>query len=110
MKAITLVERDSGRVVDVDRGQTIIVRLSSNRSTGYRWIMGPATAEGLTALGEPVYTPRDAPKGAVGREGVEAWSFLASQSGRYQLRLEFRRPWEPHAAPAKSLTYTITVR
>jgi inhibitor of cysteine peptidase len=110
MEALTLLERDSSRVVDVARGQTIIVRLSSNRSTGYRWTMVPSTAGLLTVLREPVYTPRDSSVGGVGRVGVEAWSFLAGQSGRYQLRLEYRRPWEPHAVPAKSLTYTIAVR
>jgi hypothetical protein len=41
VERLTLAERDSGRVTDVDLGQTVIIRLSSNRSTGYRWTLAP---------------------------------------------------------------------
>jgi predicted secreted protein len=109
VEPITIAERDSGRVVDVARGQTVVIRLSSNRSTGHRWTLAPGSAGVLAALGEPVYTPASAPSGAVGKRGVEAWSFLASQRGRQELRFEYRRPWEPDAA-ATVLHYTIAVR
>jgi len=64
---------------------------------------------GLAAL-VPVYTPANAPSGAVGSGGVEAWSFQASQSGRQELRFEYRRPWERDVAAARALHYTIAVR
>jgi len=110
MDTVTLAESDSGRVVQVARGQTVVIRLNSNRSTGYRWTLVPSSAGVLTALGEPVYTPANAPSGAVGGGGVEAWSFLASQSGRQELRFEYRRPWERDAAAARVLRHTIAVR
>jgi predicted secreted protein len=47
---------------------------------------------------------------AVGSGGVETWSFVASQSGRQELRFEYRPPWETTSPPARALTYTITVR
>ena len=40
----------------------------------------------------------------------EAWLFVATQSGRQELRFEYRRPWEREAAAAKVLGYTIAVR
>jgi len=57
-----------------------------------------------------VYARLDTASGAVGGAGVETWSFLASASGRQELRFEYRRPWEPTAAPARSVTFVITVR
>jgi predicted secreted protein len=103
---LALVERDAGRLVDVANGQTIVIRLGSNRSTGYRWTLVSPSDGALRAIGEPTYTPG----GSVGAGGVETWSFLAAQRGRQELRFEYRRPWEAAAAPAKSLTYEIAVR
>ena len=108
--SITLADGDSGRVARVVRGQTVVIRLSSNRSTGYRWTLAPFPAGVLTPVGDPVYTSAGAPSGAVGAGGVEAWSFLAGESGRQELRFEYRRPWERDVAAARILRYTIAVR
>jgi len=108
--SITLADGDSGRVARVARGQTVVIRLSSNRSTGYRWTLAPFPAGVLTPLGDPVYTSAGAPSGAVGAGGVDAWSFLASESGRQELRFEYRRPWEREVAAARILRYTIAVQ
>jgi len=110
MDTVTLAETDSGRVVQVAWGQPVVIRLSSNRSTGYRWTLKPATAGVLTSLGEPAYTRAAESSGTVGSGGVEAWSFTASQRGQQELRFEYRRPWEATTPPAKALTYRITVR
>ena len=110
MDTVTLAETDSGRVVQLVQGQPVVIRLSSNHSTGYRWTLRPATAGVLTSLGEPAYTPTAQSSGAVGSGGVEAWSFTASQHGQQELRFEYRRPWETTTPPAKALTYTIIVR
>src|SRR5690242_5907025 len=37
--AITLTEQDNGRDIDLNAGETLIVRLPSNPSTGYNWIV-----------------------------------------------------------------------
>jgi predicted secreted protein len=103
---VALVERDAERPLDVANGQTIVIRLSRNRSTGYRWTLVSPSDGALRAIGEATYTPG----GGVGGEGVETWSFLATQTGRQELHFEYRRPWEPMMAPAKSLTYEIGVR
>jgi predicted secreted protein len=103
---LVLVERDAGPLIEVASGQTIVIRLGSNRSTGYRWTLASSSDRALTPIGEPLYSAG----GGVGAGGVEAWSFLATQQGQHELRFEYRRPWEPMAAPAKSLTYEIAVR
>jgi predicted secreted protein len=97
---LVLVEKYDGREMN-ERVLGIPV-MSSNRSTGYRWTLAPASGGVLTALGEPVYKPAYTPTGGVGSGGVEAWSFVASQSGRQKLRFEYRRPWERGAAAARS--------
>ena len=105
---VTLAESDSGRVTQVAPGQIVIIRLSSNRTTGYSWTLATPSGDLLTALGEPVYVPAGAPAGAVGSGGVEVWSFVPRQNGRQDLRFEYRRPWEKGVAPAKVLSYSLS--
>jgi len=110
MDSITLAEGDTDRLIEITRGQTVVIRLSGNRTTGYAWTLAGVRPAGLTPLGEPSYEPASGPSNAVGTGGVETWSFLASASGRQDLRFEYRRPWERDAAPARTLMYTIAVR
>ena len=102
---VTLAESDAGRVIDVDPEQLIIIRLTSNRTTGYSWTLAPPNPAGLTRLGEPTYAHDRMP----GADGLETWSFRASRQGREELHFEYRRPWEREAAAA-TLSYTFNVR
>lgn len=104
---VSLGEGDSGRVVRAVRGQTIEIRLGSNRTTGYRWVLAPMSGGVLSALGEPSYDQAEKQDKGLGSGGVEVWKFKASQTGRQELRFEYRRPWEQNVAAAKSLSYTI---
>jgi predicted secreted protein/uncharacterized lipoprotein NlpE involved in copper resistance len=104
---ITLVEEDTGKTVDVERGQRIVVRLPSNRSTGYRWTLVDVDAPVLTSDGDAVYE-ESAPASAVGVGGTEIWSFAVERSGEQELHFEYRRPWESrNLPPAKSVSYSV---
>lgn len=106
--AVTLGEADAGRTIDVRRGQSIAVLLPSNRSTGFRWSLVPASAGVLNVVTDVGYT-QDSP-GAVGAPGVETWTFQASRPGQQELRFEYRRPWEKTVPPAKVILLSISVR
>jgi len=106
-RTITLSEDDAGRVIDLDRGQHILVRLRSDRTTGYRWAVVSPALDKLTRLGNTIYV-RDA--AARGGGGTETWSFLASRTGDQELHFEYRRLFELDSPVAKSVTYTIRVR
>jgi predicted secreted protein len=107
--AMTLGENEAGRNIDVAHGTTIMIRLESNRSTGYRWSLAPATAGVLEAIGDAAYTGPGTAPGVAGNGGTETFTFRATQRGRQELRFEYRRPWEGSVPPARSLTYIITV-
>lgn len=102
---IALGEKDAGSVVEVGEGQRFTVRLPSNATTGFRWVvaeLGP-----VTQVGESVY---DAPQdpGVVGAGGTETFTFKNGASGSGELRLEYRRPWEK-GAPAEK-TWSVTLK
>jgi copper homeostasis protein (lipoprotein) len=106
-RTITLSEDDAGRVIDLDRGQHILVRLRSDRTTGYRWTIASLALDKLTKLGDTMYVRDTAARGG---GGAETWSFLASRTGDQELRFEYRRLFELDSPVAKSVTYTIRVR
>ena len=106
MDSITLTESEAGRTTQVARGQTLLVRLIANHTTGYRWTLASDSKGVLSQDGEPSYTPSG---GTSGGGGVEAWSFSAKGTGQQELRFEYRRPWERDSKPERVLTYTIAV-
>jgi copper homeostasis protein (lipoprotein) len=108
--AITLAEGDSGKSIDVSQGERVVVRLGSNRSTGYRWSLLTSGTEALTRLAAGEYAQEVGADGKPGAGGSESWYFQASASGEEELRFEYRRPWEEHVPAAKSTKYTIRVR
>lgn len=94
--------------IELDNGQTLIINLPSNPTTGFRWIVVKAAPGVLKSLGPEVYTnPEDA--GMVGSGGKSTWRFRAWQAGQATLLIQYQRPWEQGVAPAKTFACQITV-
>ncbi|HEY7240520.1 MAG TPA: protease inhibitor I42 family protein [Burkholderiales bacterium] len=109
-RAVALAESDSGKAIEVSPGERVIVRLPSNRTTGYRWSLLTSGAESLTRLAAGEYSQDVGADGKAGAGGTESWYFQAAASGEEELRFEYRRPWEEHVPAAKSANYTVKVR
>ena len=109
-RAIALAETDSGKAIEVNPGERVIVRLASNRTTGYRWSLLTSGAESLTRLAAGEYSQDVGADGKPGAGGTESWYFQASTSGEEKLRFEYRRPWEENVPAAKSANYSVKVR
>jgi inhibitor of cysteine peptidase len=100
---------DDGRVVHLRAGQVLIVELDSNRTTGYRWTQ-VSERDGLLARPtEPVYSRKADPRKIVGAGGTEVWRFTAMRPGQQTLRMEYRRPSQRAAAPARVVSFQVVV-
>lgn len=110
---VELVAADHGHQVNLKMGDTLVVRLPSNRSTGYNWLLseGEAPAGGtLGALqGAPRYDRNIDGIYSVGAGGVEIWEFRTLKSGEGILKLEYRRSFENGVAPVKVVVFPIRV-
>jgi inhibitor of cysteine peptidase len=104
---LSVTEANTGGSVALARDQQLIVRLPSNPTTGYRWSLAQQSTPVLQPEGAPTYE-----KGAVdaGAGGTEIWRFAPTQAGEGTLRLEYRRLWEADVAPARVVSYKVTVR
>jgi len=101
-----LTEDDSDTAVVLQAGDQLTVRLISNASTGYQWVVvdeGP-----LVQAGDPVYEQPEADN-AVGAAGTQLFTFDAPEAGAGTLTLEYRRSWETTAPAEDTWTVDVTV-
>lgn len=87
-------------------GQQFILRLPSNPTTGFRWLIRDGAPQVLKSLGPEVYSnPEDT--GLVGSGGISTWRFNVVAAGEGQLSLTYERPWEVGVVPAQRFTCTL---
>lgn len=102
------VEKQSACPAKLHNGQTLILSLPSNPTTGYRWAIQDSAGGVLRALGPEVYSnPEDA--GVVGAAGVSTWRFQAFATGNGRLRLTSQQPWAPEVLPVETFDCAISV-
>jgi len=119
------LDETSTAPVALARGQTLVVTLEANVTTGYRWepvtgyaptLMQIGTADYVARSTDATATPVDPSSTApiapavAGAPGDMTFRFRAETAGTTTLQLAYQRPFEPAVAPAKTVRYVVTVR
>ncbi|WP_339082263.1 protease inhibitor I42 family protein [Pseudomonas sp. TMP9] len=107
--SITLEQRQQNKCpLSLQVGQQFILRLPSNPTTGFRWLLRDSAPQVLQSLGPEVYSnPED--EGLVGSGGISTWRFKVAKAGEGQLALTYERPWEVGVVPAQRFDCALTV-
>ena len=111
--AVAEVKLDSsndGGQKELARGQTLVVTLDSNRTTGYGWAVADVDAAVLRQVGDSVFQSSNSNPNVVGAGGTETFRFEAASAGTTTLKLVYRRSWETGVAPIKTFTVQLVVR
>jgi inhibitor of cysteine peptidase len=98
---------DDGSQVELKAGQTLVVSLEGNPTTGYTWEAAELDEQVLQQVGETEFKPES---GAIGAGGVQTLSFETTNSGQTTLNLVYRRPWEADMEPAETFSVQVVVR
>ena len=98
-----------GGAVSLKKGDTLVVTLDANLTTGYRWETTAGTGPVLWLLGTPDYLPQTVAPGTVGAPGDTVFRYRAAEPGTTTLELGYLRPFEKGVAPAKTVRYQVTV-
>lgn len=93
------------QTVHLPVGQVMELRLKENPTTGFRWSFAADGTPSCTVVGD-VFVPRGNPPGA---GGEHTWQIKGVRSGVCDLRLVYRRPFEPSTEMAKSFTLRVQV-
>lgn len=106
--SVTVTEQDDGKSIKLDKGQTLVLRLAANPTTGYRWI--PQGSPTPLELIKSDFASDAQAKNLAGAGGTQSLRFTAKAAGKAVLKLEYRRPWEKDGAAAKTFTVTVIVK
>lgn len=101
-------EDQEGRSLVMTTGQTLIVSLESNPSTGFGWYQAEPTGPVLVMEGEPRFVPGEGADlaGAPGRQELH---FVAGRKGVVTLKLTYGRAWETSTPSNKHYLLQVTV-
>ncbi len=104
---ITVGDAENGRAITLSHGDTLVLSLTSNRSTGYNWRVVRDDRAHLRPLGTPKYERRS--ESLLGGGGYQLFRFVAENPGTASLTLNYERPWEKDVPPAKTYQLTVNV-
>ena len=91
-------------------GQTLVITLASNPSTGFSWtISGAPDSAVLTQDGDITYAATNPDVVMPGSGGSETVRFTATAAGATTIVLDYRRPWETDVPPVETVTIDVTV-
>ncbi|RMQ49809.1 putative Lipoprotein [Pseudomonas cichorii] len=107
-KNIVSVDAQSDCPLTLKSGQTLILTLPSNPTTGFRWQIQNPAQNVLRSLGPEVYNNSQSTE-MVGSGGQSVWRYKATDAGAGQLLMIYQQPWTPEAAPEQTFECAITV-
>ncbi|MEE4673871.1 protease inhibitor I42 family protein [Pseudomonas alliivorans] len=106
-KNIVSIDSQSDCPLSLEAGQTLILTLPSNPTTGFRWLTQNPAQDILRSLGPEVYDGGS--KEMIGSGGESVWRFKATQAGSGHLLMVYRQPWAPEVAPEQTFDCSIKV-
>ncbi len=101
----------AGQEVEVAVGESLVLALESNRTTGFQWALVENSDQTALQHAGHKYVPyenTDPPLPGVG--GKELWTFKALKKGTSTISMEYSQPWEGGEKAAETFVLTVLVR
>ncbi len=96
----------SGTTVDAKVGDTVVVKLDANATTGYEWTF---TAGDTFTVASSEYVPDPNPSGLAGSGGTQVVTLKVTAAGSSELTGVYARGWEtPPAGSEPDFSMTLT--
>ena len=103
---IQVTEAEQGKNITLNIGDSLVIVLDSNPSTGYAWAVKSVDKPVLSLASEPVFKVDSDKLGAPGKTTL---TFKTVSSGSQVLTLVSQRSFEKDAQPLKTFTINVTV-
>lgn len=104
--APNVFDQQSGTAT-VKSGQYFVLALPANRTTGYSWVSASFDKPGVASVVGTTYHAQGAMRPGAG--GTQLFLLRAAATGTATLTVQYSRPWEKNAKPARTATLKITV-
>jgi inhibitor of cysteine peptidase len=96
----------NGGTVDVQAGDSFLIQLYENPTTGYRWHLPSPVDPALRVVDDSFEISQN----KSGAGGVRHWTLTADHPAIVRLRIERKRAWETRAAEVFTVTIDVKVR
>ena len=106
---INLTGADNNGQIAAKSGDTLILTLDSNPTTGYSWQVMEIDNAVLVQNGNPEYKQSAGSEGLVGAGGTEIFHFNVVGTETTTLELGYMRPWES-VPPIETFTIEVVVQ
>jgi len=103
-EAKKIIEKDSGKTIEMRVGSSILVDLPGNPTTGYMWEVSSMDRSILQKIGDHKFSTNS---NVIGAPGKVSMRFRVIAAGRTQLVLAYRRSWEKNIAPIKTFSVDV---
>ena len=97
------------KAIEVASGDSIVVTLWSNQTTGYSWSES-ATISAPDVLQQTNHEYVAPETGLMGAAGKEVWTFKTLKTGTSEVRMSYSRPWEGGEKITYEFSLTVTVK
>ena len=104
--SLALTVDDDGSAQTVSIGDTLIIELAGNPTTGYSWSVASIDQE-VVSLEDDDFT-HDLAERRIGSGGVYRFTLLAKQAGQTDVHLIYKPAWES-GLPEREFTVTVVV-
>ncbi|MDO9348858.1 MAG: protease inhibitor I42 family protein [Anaerolineales bacterium] len=108
-KQAKLTGADNGKSVTSNAGETLVIELGANPSTGFSWEVSELDTAILAQVGEFEYHGTSIVP-MPGSGGTQTLTLKALQPGQTTVTLIYHRSWEKDVPPAEAFTIQVTVK
>lgn len=106
IKEIMVDMEDNGKQINLHSGQTLVVSLEAQPSTGYTWEVVELDELILRQQGDPEFQPAS---GGIGASGVQIFRFEAVSAGETNLKMIYHQLWVEGVEPLETFSINVTV-
>jgi inhibitor of cysteine peptidase len=100
---ISLTSKDNKATIKASKGDTIILKLDENPSTGYHWVM---QFSGGLKVASSEYKQRAGTQNLVGAGGTRTWTIDVVESGKQKITGAYEPPGTQTVSPQR---FSVTV-
>jgi predicted secreted protein len=107
IRTVVVTEVQNGERVRIGPGDTLVVQLKSNPSTGYNWVVADSDQSLMKLTGD---SGKPGDNNLPGEPGTQSMRFQAVGSGIATIRLNYLRPFEKDKEPAQKFELTVEIK
>jgi len=105
-----LTEKNNGDSIELTIDSEFVIKLESNPTTGYGWILDEKTDTSIVSMVGSEYAQSEEDEELVGAGGHEIFTFKAIASGDTTVLLNYERSWEEEEEPLETFEINISVK